>query len=647
MIIPTQRAFRSLAAFALALPLAGFWALSAQAGAKSPPPTYDVTFDNVSTEFLSAKVRLPKVEIKGSNIAKADIEKLFSSEAATPFGDRVKTFSAASVTIPAIEIEFAFGPVQGKVSYQGIVVEGINGGRIARTAVASTTAQISVKDISSADIIAKPMILNDLDLAQAFRIWSDKAGPDDGDLKGLWGSGSMDGFSMRSTSPTGAGTAEYGKVTIISGPKVRPLSRPMKEIFNDAVALVQAFSDKSVNPDPATKAEQLRKLQTTLSGVVEFAENYQPDSYTLDGYKAEELVANLIKVTVNIARMEAGPKGLKLDGIAISGLDGNIGIGGFSLDGFSLEPTIAAAKVFLAKPLESYTESDFQMLARKLQPNWGTFNFRDVDIDVTVPKGATDTDKDEEEEESEEATPAPAPEQPAAQMENIKFRVGDVTLKLEKPFNGIPTALRIAISNLQVPVSMILIKDDTWTRQLPQQLQAIGYSDANLSYAVDMSWNRDANELTINEIKFGDETLGSFVLGGTIGNFTPDMFSGNLNLIQASAISLLAKNVSLRVEDKGVLDRVAKIKAGELGLTPEQWKASLSQMMMLIPPDLTELNSVRVLTKAILDFWNKPGTLDISVRAKNGAGLGLADFIALTQVPTSIDPKIEVKAEAK
>lgn len=644
MMIPKQRAFRGIAAFALALPLAGLWVLSAQAGAKSPPPVYDVTFENVSTEILSAKVRLPKVEIKGSNIAKADIEKLFSSDAATPFAERMKTFSAASVAIPAIEIEFEFGPAKGAVSYQGITLEGINSGRISKSAITGTTGQYAVKGIASIDFTVKPMVIADLDIAHAARVWSDKAGPDDKEMKALWGAGSIDVISMRSTGPTGNSTAQYGKITIVSGPKMRPLSRPLKDISGDATTLIQTFFDKGVELRSAT-AEQLKKAQATLSGIVEFAENYQPDSYILDGYKAEDTIDNLIKVTMDIARLETGPKGLKLDGIAVSALDSNVRVGGFSLEGFSLEPTIAAAKVFLAKPIESYSEKDFQMLGLKLQPNWGTFNFRDIDVDMKIPKTDDAVSDDEDDEDSDDSEPAPAPEQPAAQMQNVKVK--DATLRLEKPFNGIPTVLRVAISNLQAPVGMIFTKNDAKTRELLSLLQSIGYSDTNLSNAVDLSWNKDTNELAINEIRYADETLGSILMSGTVGNFTSDMFSGNTSLIQASAIGLLVKNVSLRIEDKGFLDRIAKIKADELGLTPEQWKASLSQVLTLIPPDLAELASVQTLKKVLLDFWNKPGVLDVSIRAKNGAGLGLADFIAITQAPASLDPKIEVKAKTK
>lgn len=649
MVRIRQRVVQGIAALALALPLVGFSTLSAQAGAKSPPPAYDVTFENISTEFLSVKLRLPKIEIKGSNIAKADIEKLFSQDATTSFAERLKPFTAATITIPAADFEFKFGPIDGKGSYQGIVFENIAGGLIGKTAVASISAQYSVKDVLEATVIAKPMVFNEFNLAHLLHVWNDKAGADEKDLKPLWGTGSIDGLSIKTTAPTGNGTAEYGKLTILSGPKVRALSRPLKEIVNDGVNLALTLANKGAASDPAIRGEQLNKLHATLSGAVEFAENYVPDSYTIDAYKAEEMVANLIKVTVEIAHLQAGSGHIQLDNITFSALDNKVKIGKASLEGFSLEPTIAAAKVFLAKPIDSFDEKELSMLAQRLQPNWGTFNFRDIDVDVTVPKSALADEEDDEdsddEEDTEEATPAP--EQPAAQNQNIKFKIKDVTVKAEKPFNGIPTAFRLAISNFQSPVAQLTTRSDARTQELLKQLAALGYVDANLTYVVDLSWDKSANELAINEVRIADETLGSFVLGGTIGNFTEDMFSGKTALIQATAIGLLAKNVSLHVEDRGLLDRFAKLKADELGMTVEQWKSSFAQMLMLIPPDIAELNSVKTLKTALLNFWNKPGTLDVAVKAKNGAGLGLADFIAISQAPASIEPKIELKAESK
>lgn len=638
-----------MTALALALPLVGFWAVSAQAGAKSPPPTYDVTFENVSTEFLTVKLRLPKIEIKGSNIAKADIEKLFSPEATTSFTERLKPFTAATITIPTADFEFKLGPVDGKGSYQGVVFEKVAAGQIGKTTVANTSVQYTVADVTKAEITAKPMVINDFNLAQLLHVWNDKAGTEEKDLKPLWGTGSIDGLSMKTMTPTGNGTAEYGKLTILSGPKIRALSRPLKEIVNDGMNLAQAFTDKGIASDPAVRSEQLNKLHATLSGAVEFAENYIPDSYIIDAYKAEEMVANLIKVTVEIAHLQAGSGHIQLDDIAVNALDNKVKIGKASLEGFSLEPTIAAAKVFLAKPLDSYGEKELRMLPLKLQPNWGTFNFRDIDVDVTVPKSALADDEDDEDSEDAEDTEeaAPAPQQPVAQNQNIKFKIKDVTVKAEKPFNGIPTAFRFAISNFQSPVAQLTTRGDARTQELLKQLAALGYVDANLTYVLDLSWNRSSNELAINEVRIADETLGSFVLGGTIGNFTEDMFSGNTSLIQATAIGLLAKNVSLHVEDRGLLDRFAKLKAEELGVTAEQWKSSFTQMLVLIPPDIAELDSVKTLKTALINFLNKPGILDVAIKAKNGAGLGLADFIAISQAPASIEPKIELKAESK
>jgi hypothetical protein len=57
-------------------------------------------------------------------------------------------------------------------------------------------------------------------------------------------------------------------------------------------------------------------------------------------------------------------------------------------------------------------------------------------------------------------------------------------------------------------------------------------------------------------------------------------------------------------------------------------------------------DGAKQLSAALSRFVARPGTLNVSAKAKTGSGLGLADVIAIGD-PTAIFEKIDLKANAE
>ncbi|MEN3929580.1 hypothetical protein WJT86_00725 [Microvirga sp. W0021] len=646
----TEITFKGAAAFAIALSMIG----TAYAGGKSPAAAYDVSFDNISAEFFLLKINMPKVEIKGSSLQKADIEKMFAKD--TPVADRIKALSAYtanSIDIPTMTfvLDASTGDASKFVKFSGdykdVKLEKVANGKIGKTSVANGGLDVDASGILSMNYNAKSYSMNDFNFVHVFRAWEDKAGPEDKEAVALYSSAQIESISGSAKDENGSQTFEYGKYNVSQGSKFKLPSKPLKETVNEVIAIL---NDKDAQKN---KDEALKRFKAIAPQAIEFIENYYFETYTLDSYKMTQVLTPKgqegVTINASTGKIEFSPKQLSVSDITVSvpTAKAEVKIGSVSNKGFSIDPLLATAKTLLAKPDNSLSEEDGMSLALAMYSNLGTTSFDNIDIKAVAPKPVVQQDDEDDEETTDETVEETTSSQATSgETIDINVKAKNFTFKLENPVNNIPSAVRISFDNLQFPATLFALKGDEKGLKAMENLKKVGLENLNVSYAVDASWNKDANELHINEIKTAEESMGSTLIKGTIGNFTSAMFTTDKQAATLSALGLLVKDLSLHHEDKGMLNKLIELNAEEKGITPEQIKSTVPMMAAFIPEPFASMESVKTIKDAALKFWANPGKLDISIKAKDGKGLGLADFMSVKQNPAAIDGKIDVKASA-
>ncbi len=662
-----QPVFKSAATLAVALSVAGLGTLSAQAGGKSPPAAYDVTLENVTYDIYGVKLTYPKIDIKGSNIPKADLEKMLAAGTASP--DRLKAmqaFTAGSAEIPTTNLSFEAGTLKVSASCTGEKLEKIAAGKVGKYSFSGCSGQVLDKDktLATFTVGLKSGGVNDYNFVHAYRLWVDKAGPEDKDAVALTGPGTAEGLTFAITAPGFEAKGEYAKMTATEGTKIKLLSRPLKDVVAQVTTLISESANKS-DPDApkGPTVQQVDQIKQIGMIAVELFENLQPGAATIENYTLSETITDPklgspFSFSAKAAKIET--KGFDQQGTDITFNGGKITgkLGSYSWKGFSFGPIVGEAKKLLSLPSEQLVSeisktnrmsglSGISRAVLSIYANIGTVSLNDLEVNAKGITKAVAMAHDEDEEEGDDEAPAtPAPAQPAT-PETVDFTVKlkNFTWKMEKPFNAIPTTFRFSFDNLQIPAIVFTLDGKASSLKTYKTLQSVGLDTVNMSHVIDLGWNKDAKELNL-EIGGADAGLGSVSLKGTLGNFTETMFSWDQKAIQMAAIGLTAKNVSLHTEDKGGLDKLLKITAAEQGQSPEQLKAMVPMMAAMIPEPLASMSSVQTIKKALLDYWANPGKLDIAIKAKNGVGLGLADLFAASQDPTSLDSKIDVTATA-
>lgn len=668
--------FRSAARLALALSLVGFGTMAATAGGKSPPTAYDVTLENISYDLYGLKLSYPKIDIKGANIPKAEIEKMLAAD--TPQADRLKAlkgFTANSVDIPATNLSFERGTVKASLACTGEKMEKITDGKIGKYSLTGCTGQAERdgKSLANLNLGIKSGATNNYNFVHIYRLWTEKAGPEDKDAVALSSGGTFEGVTYSFTAPTMNMQGEYGKLTETEAAKVKLLSRPLKDAVEQVAGLVANMAkDPSAKRPSAQEVEQIKQAGLLA---IEFFENTQLGSSTVENYSFTQTVhepkmESPMTIGAKVGKMETTGFNQKASDISFNGGKVTGKLGSFTINGFSLAPFAAEAKKLLSLPTEQFIalfpapkkaedealpepfkerpdtaklEALIKRLGLSVYANLGTFTARDLEVNaVGIDKSATLAIDDEDESDDAEAPQAPA----TPEMVDVKITLKDFTFRLEKPVNAIPSSFRLSYDNLNFPTFVLGLSGKASDVKLAEQLKASGYNNLDLSHAIDLTWNKDTNELAVNEISAGETATGSALLKGTIGNFTESMFTIDTTAMALTALGLTVKDASLQVDDKGGFDRLLKLAAEEKGATPEQLKAMVPLMAEMIPEPFASMSSVKTLKSALLKFWQNPGKLDITVKAKNGTGLGFADFMAASQDPASIDAKIEVDATA-
>jgi hypothetical protein len=269
-------------------------------------------------------------------------------------------------------------------------------------------------------------------------------------------------------------------------------------------------------------------------------------------------------------------------------------------------------------------------------PEFGTMVVKGVDADLPGDSNAND-DVDVEEDQDTTATP-PATGLP----ERIKFSMKSYELALNKPFNGIPTDIRVAYEDMSLPVPA------NSREEMYQQLRKLGYDRVNVSSNLEANWDEASQSLVIKDLSVSGQDMGKISMSGLLGGFTKEFFSGDKVLAQVALLGLKAREVKLKIEEQGLIEKGLKFYADENNMTVEDARSALTMIANAVLQELAaDQPQLQDAITAFSTFLAKPNIFEVTVKSKSDKGIGALEMVAASQNPLALLDKVNIEAKAE
>lgn len=586
----------------------------------------NVTAENIRHARPGLVVEIPRIEATGANVSAADLKALFAGEGMQPVADRLSRLDARSIRIPTLTMTQVAGDQTTTTVYRDILLDDVRAGRIARvtspggtirteTRARARATQDKAQDKGSeknkgAGQRGKPEVLSGtfgatsvtgLDAGFMLRLYTQPAPA--GGTNPV--SPVYDAFSTENIVLSDGRTTEF-RLARVTGQAVR--ARLGQVPWLGLIDLAGEMEALDEDDDKGRLKIALRIL--SIFDGLEIGET------ALEGFVMRAVDKSGKPVTVQLASLSmslpaSGEGAFEMKGFEVGADDARIRMGSFALRGFSLGPTIAALREAAEKPGD---DSLGQIDPAKLMPYPGSWTMRDLDFDVP----AKERDKS---------------------AERMRVTLRGFEFAGTKPLNGVPTAGRMAIENLRIPIPK---RDPNF-----RDLAAMGYTALDASATMETDWNARTKELEISNLAVNGVDMGSFNSRILLGNAGEGLFARDSAMNQIALVQLTFKAFDMRLQDKGLFGRLIAHLAAKQNKTPDALRAEYGMAAALaIPAMLGNTDAAKKVGAAVAQFIGKPGVLSISARSRNPAGIGLPDLGGLSN-PSAILDAIDLDARAE
>ena len=188
-----------------------------------------------------------------------------------------------------------------------------------------------------------------------------------------------------------------------------------------------------------------------------------------------------------------------------------------------------------------------------------------------------------------------------------------------------------------VPESL-LVKLDGFslnTSEMPQKsfelFRNMGFKTLDLSGKLDFSYNSGRQTLSLNDLSFNADGIGSGEMSATIINAGSELFSGDKQAMLDAANKIGITKADMRYSDFGFIDKLFTYLARNLNDNKHDLKKELYDdfyVVMTKSPEmlLKDHEEAQKISSAFGAFAKKPGTLKISIKAKDDKGLTATDL---------------------
>ena len=534
---------------------------------------------------------IARADVRGSAMSRDELTRVLDPASPMKLADRVNRLSASDIAIPELVSETGGGAVRQTTTYRDVRLSGIGGGRIASLAAsAGTFAGSSGSDRQEGGF--GRIEIADADLGFAVALMDEKAtagGPEA--MRRLYGSFSIDGLSSRD------GKGATARVARMSGRDLAARRTPE----GWGATFGRFVGQHDLNALPAGERREV------VGAIVDLLDAFEFGSLEATGIEfrepgAKDSAGRIARIAYTGAAR--GSSEFRIEGFEAGRDEGRVRLSSFSLGGFSLSPALKAAKEMAGADPTSLTPADL----RRLVPAIGSIRVSGIDVEAGDKSGAVS--------------------------------VGSMEILADKPVESIPTDLRVAVRNIAMPIGPNPTDDGL------QQLKSLGYDKLDGSFVANVGWNEAGQELVLREVSAEAAQMGSVVMRGVLGNVSKDVFSPDAALASVALIGASAKSLDILVENRGLFERLISRDAEQKGRTPDEVRREYGMgAAIVVPVMLGGGAAAKAVGQAVARFVAKPGRLAVQLRAKDPAGLGVAD-VAGNPDPGAILDKVDVTATA-
>jgi hypothetical protein len=559
-------------------------------------------------------LEIPSVEVTDGNLTEAEVRDLFRIDSVDDLG-KWAGITAKSLKIPAITMKYSVPgetPFEETVTYRDIELTDVTDGVAASTQVAG------------ADIVApQGMTMTfgrmssgrfDIGALLAFYGIGGKAVAPSTDMKEVYADFRFEGGNFRVGTEASAilncdfGAAAAGKF----------LARPLRTSLADLEAVVLRVqevqkTDPSAMPDPADVKALVGYYSDLLTAFA--SDPMQFDGFDCSG--SDPTTSKPFKLSSGAIKVGDFQPGiypnLSFDDFNVAGGpdDGFVKFGNFTWKRMDLNGPIAALEA-----AETLDQSWFMANWRKLIPAMDGLSISDVSFDV--PDSAT----------------------PGARS---KGAAGLFDVTLGKYVNGLPSEIAVALDDATLP-----LPPELSTGPAAAQIEARGITEITSDTHVKLHWDEPSQTIVVDEILSDADQFFRVAVKGTIGNATADLFGTDEAKAMAAGLGLTVKDLTVDLEDRGLYGLMLAVSAAEGGQPLQATRTAISGMVQgmtlaILGSDESSLAAVGELGKFLSGANSK---VSITLTAKDGTGLSLADLEALEKDPTVLAGKVTVTAVA-
>jgi hypothetical protein len=564
-----------------------------------------LALENVKFTFGSTSYEAKRIEFSGLTSTRADIDALLAS-GSEPFATRLTRINARQITIPELKLTQKLGPETSSGVYKNIVLTDIVQGRVGQT-MAETAAIDVTEGKDRTSLTYGRMSIADLDLKTLATVYETKAETVSDALTKVHGAFSIDDLGLVD------GKGLKLKAARLSGRDF--MARPTKDSWSGTAAFLAEIGQKKELSDEdharmmPVAADMLSAFDIGFVEMTGLEMKVPPEAMKAKKArqgKVTELTLKLGRIAYTSATA-AQPSDIRMEGFEIFDEGGRMSAASTSLTGFSFQTTLNAMR---GVEIKTFEELDAETL-RAFVPTLGTLRISGLDLDVP---------KEDEGDKSKGKKP-----------ERIKAHAEDFELTADKPFNGVPTNVRIRLQGFSVPLPENS-KDDGF-----KDLLALGYKSFTLGTNLEANWNEATNEVAFS-YAFDSQNMARTSISGLLGNVTKEVFNPDTDAAMIASMDARTKSMKVEIQNHGLVDVYLAQMAKEQKTTPEALRKSFSTMAgSVIPTILGESEQGKAVGQAVARFIEKPGRLTIDARSKDPAGLGILQLMAIANNPTALD----------
>lgn len=553
-----------------------------------------VTLDNVTVTVDTVTYRMPRIVFEGTSLSRAELMALFDTKAPEPLHARLARLSATRITAPRLEMTQKAKDASATYAYSNIVLENVAAGRIASGTAEGGTFEVKEEDEVSGKGEHGRLTLKDIDLTFAARMYAEAGGPS-AEMRTIYGLIALENLTFTDDE---SATVRIGR---LSATDVRArLTNPSWGEMSKAMAALES-GDKAPKEDQA----KILRLVGEMFGAMSVAQMEMTDIIGTDEEDKDS------RMTVSrVAYLGGGVGETRIEGVAVTSSEGSVRLGLLSFRGFSLGPVMEGLQRIAGKSESDLTAAEL----RGLVPTLGTTRLVDLTMDLPSTSDPDDVKK------------------------RNRVSVREASIEPGPQRNGIPTSLKLGVSNLTADLTPDL--QDSGLKVLSD----MGYRSVDLSWTASAAWKEETKELAIEDFAVSGRDMGRIAVRATAGDVGPDVFNPDSAIALVSLLGASARSLEVTVQNGGLYERLLAQEAKTKRKSPDSLRAEYGAMATLgIPMMLGGTPQARSVGETVGRFLAKPGTLRLSATPKDPRGLGVTELMSVRD-PMGLLQRVDIKA---